>query len=98
MRTCRDCMSPVEPHVLRCDYHAAEMERALEMAGFDHRKSLDDALALCGLTSRATERTRTKSTQRREIVDAAGGVVAEMTAHEAWLWLLAGRPAPEAGR
>lgn len=99
MHTCRDCMAPVEPHVLRCDYHAEEQQRALEAAGFDHRRSLSDALALCGYTHRANAQTIT--TQRRDIIDADGAVVTTLTAHEAWEWIAGGRLArleAEAGR
>ena len=90
MYTCRDCKASVEPHVLRCDYHADQQRRELELAGFDHTKSLNDALALCGLTSRATPTT--SATGKRAILRIDGvEVVAELAAHEAWLWLRSGR-------
>jgi hypothetical protein len=85
MTTCRDCFVEVPFGVLRCDYHAREMVIAADDADYSDTRSLHTVLRAAGFTSRATPHT--PSTQRREILDAAGNVVAELTAHEAWAWL-----------
>lgn len=93
MSRCRDCLQEVPAGVLRCDYHAREQMAALLDADYSDRRSLHDALAAAGYTSRPTPTTIT-SGKRAILREGGAEVVAELTAHEVWEWLWMGRNDP----